>query len=199
MNYVKQEFSFKTHYTYYKIQEKEQLFAKIKENYIKVNPIYDKNTPFFPIRVAKDKIEYVSKYTIFSSVKTIKKGVIELTQLMTIEERLEARKKNRNEYQREYQREYLRKKRTRQIEIDSVTTPLPNPKQIPVHPLTWFNERIGFIVYRDKPTCKCDDCVRLLEQGWLIMDENDCLRLYNEQIKYGVRFEDGLENQTLTQ
>lgn len=194
MNYIKQTFNFATHYEYFILPEKEQLFAKVKNAYIKVNPIYDKKTPFFPIRTSKSNVEYVSKYNIFSSVKTQKNKVIEITPEMTIQEKEEAKRLNRNSYQREYQKEYLRKKRTEQIKVESVTTPLPNPKNLPIQPLTWFKENIGYIVYRDKPTCKCDDCVRLLVQGWVISDDNDALRLYNEQIKYGVRFETRIEN-----
>lgn len=199
MNYQKLELNFKTYYDYFKKEQKEQVFAKINKTYIKVNAIYEKNTPFFPIRVSKDKVEYVSKHDIFKSIKEEENGVISITPEMSMEDRFEARRKNRNKYQREYQREYVKKKQIIERQLGSVTLPLPNPKQISVHPIAWFRERIGYIVYRDKSTCKCDDCVRLLEQGWAIMDENDCLRLYNEQIKYKIRFDDRLDNQAISQ
>ena len=95
-------FNFPTFYEYYVLPEKEQLFAKVNNSFLKVNLIYDKQIPYFPIRTSKGNVEYISKYNLFKIPKIEVKDAIKITAEMSIEERNKAKRFNKNAYHREY-------------------------------------------------------------------------------------------------
>lgn len=44
--------------------------------------------------------------------------------------------------------------------------------------LQWFLDRIGKTVYRDKSTCTCESCQKVLKEGLIIRDEQHARYLH---------------------
>lgn len=191
MNYEPKTFDFETIYDYFIDYKLKILVAKRGDAYIKVNSISDSSrTRFYPIRQKDGVIKYILVSEIFKRPKTWKKP-IQMTQA-TDEDTI--RKEKRNAYMKEYMGTYLKKYRTEMLKSEMTTHPLENKQGLEILPMEWFIGRIWKKVYRDKSPCGCDDCTRHLNFGWVIEDEQDAIRLYNEQIKYKVGFYEVKEN-----
>lgn len=192
MNYEPKTFDFETLYDYLIDYKLKILVAKRGDAYLKVNPISDSSrTRFYPIRRKNGKVEYILLAEIFKKRKSVKKA--EKTpsddiMVQSQEELANIRKEKRNMYMKEYMAGYLKKYRAEMMKSEMTTHPLENKKGLDILPMDWFLQRIWKRVYRDKSPCNCEDCVRFLNIGWVIEDEQDAIRLYNEQIKYKVGF-----------
>ena len=175
-----------TKYDYYVDYDIRYLYADRNGTLIKINAMYDQGRiPFFPIRLSDDTIEYVLSSVLFKKPKTDKKRIVAPKDST---EASEIRRDKRNAYMREYMTDYNKKYRSEMLKHDMNTHILENKQNLDILPVQWFTDRIFKKVYRDKSPCKCDDCERNLIFGWEIMDEQDAIRLYNEQIKYKLGF-----------
>lgn len=175
-----------TKYDYYVDYDIRYLYADRNGTLIKINAMYDQGRiPFFPIRLSDDTIEYVLSSVLFKKPKADKKRIVAPKDST---EASEIRRDKRNAYMREYMTDYNKKYRSEMLKHDMNTHILENKQNLDILPVQWFTDRIFKKVYRDKSPCKCDDCERNLIFGWEIMDEQDAIRLYNEQIKYKVGF-----------
>lgn len=175
-----------TKYDYYVDIEARQFFADHKGALIKVNPMYDAHrVAFYPIRLHDNSIEHILASVLFKKPKIEKKRIVAPKDST---EATEIRREKRNAYMREYMADYKKKYNTEMMKHNTQTHMLENKQNLEILPIQWFMDRVFKRVYRDKSPCKCDDCERNLIFGWEIMDEQDAIRLYNEQIKYKVRF-----------
>jgi hypothetical protein len=192
MNYEPKTFDFETMHNYFINYEEKRLYVLKDTMYIKVNMMYDSSrSTFYPIRRKNGEVEYILSSEIFKKRKSIKKAEKTSSEdvvVQTQEESANIRKEKRNQYMREYMAGYLKKYRSEMMKSEMTTHPLENKKGLEILPMDWFLQRIWKRVYRDKSPCNCDDCVRFLNLGWVIEDEQDAIRLYNEQIKYKVGF-----------
>lgn len=192
MNYEPKTFDFETMHNYFINYEEKRLYVLKDNMYIKVNMMYDSNrSTFFPIRRKNGEVEYILSSEIFKKRKSVKKAekiASENVVVQSQEESANIRKEKRNQYMRDYMAGYLKKYRSEMMKSEMTTHPLENKKGLDILPMDWFMQRIWKRVYRDKSPCNCDDCERNLIFGWEIMDEQDAIRLYNEQIKYNVGF-----------
>ncbi len=50
--------------------------------------------------------------------------------------------------------------------------------------LTWFKERIGKRVFRTRSHCNCEFCNNVTERGMILLDEEDAIAHYNNELKF---------------
>lgn len=65
---------------------------------------------------------------------------------------------------------------------------VPHETLIEKHPVEWFIERIGQIVFRQDNGCGCDTCKKVGKSGIEIKSQNHAQYLYDVQNEMGLNY-----------